>query len=265
MVRSIGIICRKWRLLFLLLLPQVLPPFASSGYRLDEWAVLNAFIITHPVKWMSFRLYPFFQVFPLLLTFTVFVLGNRVSRWFSLYIGLSYLQIAVLQSISVSKLWGTAICTANLVTFLALAALWLLEFSRPQNQLNLRGKQITAYWPLVLALFAFWEPVNPLTLQPDFNPLYLLQSGAGLSFCMATPLFLAVLILSFPTVNKFLMAGTALVGLFMGFGNLLLEFILNPTWWWIGCLHFSLVILSAYSLILVFRHTIQEDRAIRST
>jgi hypothetical protein len=60
------------------------------------------------------------------------------------------------------------------------------------------------------------------------------------------------------------MAVTAFVGLYMGLGNLLLEFVILPQWWWIGCLHFPLVILSAYSPILVFGHTIQQEAASRS-
>jgi hypothetical protein len=248
----IALIFRRWWFLGLLFLPQLLPPYASNGYDLTEWGVVNAFIITHPIKIPFSHYFPIFQVIPLVLLVLAFVFKQKVARLLSVYAGIFFLLVAVLQSISVSKLFGTAICTANLVTFGLLGFLWLRDAVHPQNSLNLRKDAVLRYWPLVLALLAFWEPVNPRTLLPDFNPMYLFTSGSGLSFCMATPLYLAILILSFPGVNKTLMAATAFIGFYIGVSNLVLEFVINPTWWWIGFLHFPLVILSVYSLFLIF-------------
>ncbi len=176
-----------------------------------------------------------------------------MSRLFSAYVGISFVLFALLQSISVSETWGTGVCTANLVTFLLLAGLWFKEAVHPQNRMYIQKDNVWKYWPLLLALFAFWEPVNPQNLSPDFNPVYLFTSGSGLSFCMTTPLYLAMLILSFPQVNKILFACTGFISFFMGISNLVLEFVIFPAFWWIGMLHFPLVILSTYSLLLVFR------------
>jgi hypothetical protein len=239
---------RQWWFLGLLLLPELLPPYSSHGYALHEWSTVNAFIITHPVKWISSGLFPIFQVIPLGLLIAVFAVRQKVSRLFNIYVAISYVLVAFLQSISISQTWGTAVCTGNLITFLILAGLWFHEAVHPQNRLDLHRDSVWKYWPLVLALFAFWEPIDPRTLTPDFNPVYLFTSGSGLSFCLVTPLYLAILILSFPHVNKPLFACTGFIGLFMGISNLVLEFIIIPAYWWIGILHFPLVILSMYCL-----------------
>jgi hypothetical protein len=129
--------------------------------------------------------------------------------------------------------------------------LWIKEAIRGKSTIPLQNLTIGNIWPLLLALFAFWFPVHPSTLLPDFNPVYLFTSGAGLSFCLSTPLFLSVLMLIFPDVNRVLLASTAFIGLYMGVSNLVLEWVIIPQYWWIGVLHVPLVIVSGYCLIRV--------------
>jgi hypothetical protein len=88
-----------------------------------------------------------------------------------------------------------------MVTFQFLSVLWIKEAIRGKHSIPLHELTIGKLWPLFLALFAFWYPVNPQTLLPEFNPAYLITTGAGLSFCLATPLFLSVLLLAFPDTN----------------------------------------------------------------
>jgi hypothetical protein len=57
----------RWWFLFLLLLPQLLPPFSFNGYAWTEWTAVNQFVITHPIKTEVEVLFPFFKVIPLLL------------------------------------------------------------------------------------------------------------------------------------------------------------------------------------------------------
>lgn len=45
---------------------------------------------------------------------------------------------------------------------------------------------------------------------------------------------------------------TGFVGVMLGLGNLVLEFIIYPNWWWIGILHIPLFVISLYCLALAF-------------
>jgi len=182
----------------------------------------------------------------------IFCVGKKAARIFGAYVGLSYTFIALLQNISISDLYGFAVCSANVITFLTLAGLWFWEAVSPKNKFETRKVSIWKYWPILLALLSLWEPVNPNTLKPDFNPVYLFTSGAGLSFCMVTPLYLAVLVLYFSAVNQPVMVATGLTGVMMSLGNMTLEFVFYPDYWWIGVLHIPLFILSTYSVVLVF-------------
>lgn len=241
------------------ILLQLVPSYASRGYKPFELPALNQYVITHPIKSEITNYLPFFQLVPLVLLVGLFVFNGKAVRLFTGYATIIYALAGVLQSVSISERWGLAICTGNLLTFSALAVLWLLETIRPQSGLIIRQKGFRHYWPLALAFFAFWGPVNPQTLLPDFNLKYLITSGTGLSFCLTTPLYLVVLNLAYPGVNRILMASLAFVGFYMGIFNLILEFLIIPSYWWIGVLHFPLLILSAWSLYRVVRDTDQPD------
>jgi hypothetical protein len=242
---------KRWWFLVLFPLFQLIPPWASEGYELRHWGQLNAFILTHPIKIIASGYFPIFKIIPLLLLAAILLTGKRAGKIFSLYAAGIILFCAVLQNISISREYGIAVCLSNMVTFAVLAAFWLGEGLLLKNRLTFRQIPFWKYWPFLPALLAFWEPVNSQTLLPDFSPILLLTSGAGLSFCMITPLLLAVLLVHFPQVNLNTLAVTSLVGLGMGLGNFYLEFILIPSYWWIGCLHIPLVFLSGYGLWLV--------------
>jgi hypothetical protein len=252
-MRNMG---RRWWFLPLLLLPQLIPPFATQGYRLIDWPAVNQFIITHPVKAIFPAVYPVFKVIPLLLLAGIVFNNKAAARLFLIWVAFDYVLVSLLQSFSISSRYGVAVCTGNLVTFLFLAVIWACEALRPAVLLSIRNQPLRRFWPVILALFAFWYPVNPQTLLPDFNPAYLITSGAGLSFCLSTPLFLSIALIAFPSANKGWIACAAFVGLFMGVSNLVLEWVIIPTYWWIGVLHLPLVLISAYALI----HVITSDR-----
>ena len=92
------------------------------------------------------------------------------------------------------------------------------------------------------------------TMAPDFNPIYIVTSGAGLAFCMMTPVYLAVLLAFYPRVNIPLLRVTALIGLIIGIYNALVNFVFLPkVLWWNGILHLPLLAISLYALILAYR------------
>lgn len=252
-------VAHQWWFLALILLLQLIPPFTSRSYDLRQWAMVNAYILTHPVKASLTGLFPVFQVTPLILIALLLIIGNKARRIFSAYVVFSYVGIALLQNISISDRYGFAICTANLLTFIILAGMWSWETIFPKNDFTAHKHPFWKYWIVLLALLPFWEPVHPFTLQPDFNPAYILTSGAGLSFCLVTPLYLALLMLYFPRVNKSLLVATGFVGVIISLGNMALEFVIFPIYWWIGILHIPLFIISLVSLWLSVKEIIAQE------
>ncbi len=244
---------RAWWFVPPVLVFALLPPYTSAGYRLTACAEVNSYILTHSIKHAFGPIYPVFQIGPLVLALAILRFGNTFARVFSVFAAISYVFIGFIQSVSASDRYGLAICTAHLAVCLFLAALWFGEALSPQSDFQDGPRPARIFWQLLLALLAFWGPVNPVTSLPDFNPRYLFSSGAGLAFCMVAPLHLALLVWYFPRVNRPILGVTSLVGFFYACGNFILFFVIYPAWWWIGVLHGPLLITSVYALLLVFK------------
>ena len=181
-------------------------------------------------------------------------LRNRVTRLFSIYVAITYVLFAFLQSIAFTEKYGLGIITINLIMFLVVAAFWFWEAILRKNDFTPGKRPAWKYWVIPLAFLAFWYPLNPCTGMPDFNPIYLLTNMSGLTFCMMTPVYLAILTLYYPRVNIATLRVTSLVGAIIGFYNIMVNFFMNPSvLWWNGVLHMPLVTISIYALALSFK------------
>jgi hypothetical protein len=238
--------------LFVLLLLCV-PPYASKGYLMDEALQLNVFILTQPIKNQLLEIYPIFNMLALLMLFLVLSAGKVFTRVFSGYVGLSYVLFAVVQNVSLSEDYGFAVCLSNVALFLFVSASWFYDFKVGQNDFS-RGVKVE--WKGILflpALLAIWQPVDRVTMGPGFNPISLISSGSGLTFCMMTTVYLSVLLYFYPKINRLALRVTSMIGLLIGLGNLWLEWIYFPHLWWVGILHLPLVIMSGCGLWLSYR------------
>ena len=187
----------------------------------------------------------------LVLIILIIVFRNRFRRLFSIYVAFSYILFALVQNIAVTEKYGLSICTINLIMFLAVAGFWIWEAIVLQNDFSPAKIPIWRYWIVPLALLAFWAPSNPRTGVPDFNPAYLFTNGAGIAFCMMTPVYIGLLTFYYPRVNIVTLRVTSLVGLIIGLYNVGTNFIISPgTLWWNGVLHIPLLIISIYGLVL---------------
>jgi Na+/proline symporter len=111
-----------------------------------------------------------------------------------------------------------------------------------------------------LAILAFWAPAS--RGRPDFNPVYLVTNGAGLAFCMMTPVYVGLLTLYWPKVNIATLRVTSLVGLIIGLYNMHVNFFVRPSMlWWNGVLHIPLLTVSLYGLILSLKRAHAEQQS----
>lgn len=242
-------ITRKWWFFGLFVLIQFIPPYASKGYKIEDWgkviqhALGNAIVYKHP------EIYPIFQVIAILAIIGILVLGNKFARVFGIYVAVSYVLFAIGQSIAFTDKYGVSMCPINLVMFLIVAGFWTWEAVVLENDYTLRKLPIWRYWVVPLAVLAFWFPMNWRTLRPDFNPILLVTNGSGLAFCLMTPVYLALLSLYWPRVNIATMRVTSIVGIIIGLYNMA-KFANFSRLWWLGILHIPLLIISVYGLIL---------------
>ncbi len=248
---------RKWWFIALFILLQFfVPPYASKGFDWAETGEVIGHILSNALIYSIPRLYPVFQVIPIILVICLLLFNQKVSRLLSIYAGISYVLFAVLQNISITEQYGPAIVLVNVIMFLLVAAAWFMEAAAGKNDFTPVRRPWWRYWVVPAALLAFWYPLHPVTYGPYFNPAYLFTSCSGLTFCMMTPVYLAILTLYYPKVNLLTLRITSLVGLIIGFYNMQVNFVFIPELlWWSGVLHLPLVALSIYGLVLSLKKT----------
>jgi hypothetical protein len=124
------------------------------------------------------------------------------------------------------------------------------EVVEEKNDFEIRKHPLWRWWVAPLAVFSFLAPVDANTMLPDFNPLRMLTNEAGLTFCMMTPVVLAVLTLFHPRVNHVILRILGFAGMLLGAVNMVMWFFVESWGWWMGVLHIPLVVISVYAFVL---------------
>ena len=255
-------ITRRWWFFLMFFLIQFIPPYASKGYKIEDWGEVIRHVLGNAIVGKHPEIYPYFQVIAVLALAGVLVLRNKFARVFSIYVAVSYILFAIGQSIAFTDKYGVSMCPINLVMFLMVAGFWAWEAVVQKNDYTLKKLPIWRYWVVPLALLAFWYPSK--SGRPDFNPLLLFTSGSALAFCLMTPVYLALLSLSWPRVNIATMRVTSIVGIIIGLYNMAKIADFNRFWWLI-VLHIPLLVISIYGLILSLKRPPSEQRVDEGT
>ncbi len=248
-------VTRKWWFLIIFILAgSVIPPITTKSYDPTQTSQVIMYILRHSLLTYCAPLYPIFKIIPILLVLGLIILGNRISRVFSLYVGITYILFAILQGVAITDKYGIGIITGNVILMILIAIFWFWEAYIAKNDFTPRKIPLVRYWVVPFAILAFWYPINPTTLGPDFNVVYLFTNAAGLAFCTMTPVYLSILAIYYPKVNIATLRVTSLLGLIIGFWNMIANVVVNPSVvWWNGTLHIPLVLISIYALILSYR------------
>lgn len=250
-------ITRKWWFLVLfILIGTITPPFVTKGFDLSKTGEIISYILQNSLIIFCSPLYPVFKIIPIILVFALILFGNRIGKIFSLYVGITYLLFALLQGIAITDKYGLGIVTGSFILMILVAIFWFWEAFVNENNFTPQKLPIIRYWVVPLAFLAFWYPINLELLKPEFNLASLFTNPAGLAFCTMTPVYLGILTLYYPKINIATLRVTSLLGIIIGFWNMVVNFLIKPDiLWWNGVLHLPLVFISIYALILSFRKT----------
>ena len=249
---------RKWWFFLLLILLQFVPSYASKGFDPAETGLVTGEILSNALAYDYPSLFPIFKIIPVILIVSTIFLKNAATGVFSVYAGITYLLFAFLQSVAVTEKYGLGIIAGNFIMFSLVAVFWFWEAFVQKNDFSSPKRVGWRYWVVPLAFLAFWYPltISEGSMIPDFNPIGILTNGAGLAFCLMTPVYIAVLTLYHPRINLATLRVTSLVGIIIAFYNVLVNFIFFfSTMWWNGVLHIPLLTISAYGLVLSFRRS----------
>lgn len=113
---KLELITRKWWFLVLfILIGTITPPIVTKGFDPSEVGEIIRHILQNSLIRFCSPLYPVFKIVPIVLVFTLILFGNRVSRIFSFYGGITYLLFAFLQGIAITDKYGFGMITGNFI------------------------------------------------------------------------------------------------------------------------------------------------------
>ena len=252
-------ITRKWWLYLLLLLLFFIPTYASRNYDPRQSVDLINQVLSAPLIFAVPVLMPISKIMTVVVILGLMIYGNRSRQIFNLYVTVMYLAIAIFQTTAITETYGLVVLSGNLALVLIVALVWAWEAVVKRNDFEIRKHPLWRWWVAPLAIMAFLSPVDTSTMTPDFSPARLLTNEAGLTFCMLTPVVLAVLTLFFPTVNPVVLRILSFVGILMGGVNMIVWFGMETWGWWMGVLHLPLVVLSTYAFVLAHSKSMRES------
>ncbi len=247
---------------FLALIPVIFffsPPYMQrNGYPLSDfskWYETIGVISSENFTGSFAKFSPLMNLIAIAVLILVFVLKNKFSRVFSIYIAIMMVFYGITQNTSYTEQNGLGIITCSYIVLPILSGVWIWEAFVRKNDFNKSiNLNIWTVCAFCAALFAFWNPINSKTLMPDFNPVYLLTNGGNSMFCTMTPMFFAVLFFIYPNINTAALRVTGIIGASIGFIQLMLHLvILAKTNWWIGVIHIPVFSLSLAAIIVSFK------------
>ncbi len=117
------------------------------------------------------------------------------------------------------RVGGPPACLCDMWTRVEQGERWVAACPAQQAPKRLIGRALAALvaeWVAPLAAVSLLAPVDATTIAPDLRALAMLSNGAGLTFCMMTPVVLAVLVMLYPSVNAVVLRVSSFVGLLLG-------------------------------------------------
>jgi hypothetical protein len=239
-----------WWIYLLLCAFLFVPSYAATGYDPRQSSALVEAVLRHPFLSVLSPVFFLLKLVPVLLMVLILVFRNRFRTVFHGYVALLLLAIAMFQNSASTERFGLVILLGNVVLIAIVALAWFWEAIARNGDYS-RARPSPWKWPFfALAFFAFWFPANNATAAPDFNPVYLVANESMTTYCMATPVLLAFLLLYFPRVNIVTFRVSAFVGVIFGVMNTIAWFALTPSMWWMGVLHIPLLLVSLLCFVL---------------
>lgn len=245
----------KWWFYLLLLVVFFLPSYASEGLDPRNTSDLVAQVLRNSLLHRYAGVFPLAKLAPTVLVVGLAVRPQRFRKAFSGYVALLYLALAFLQNTAMTTQYGLAVLSGNLTLMLCVSAIWFWELAAGRNTFVPQHPSLWRWWVAPLAFLAFWLPIDQ-SLSPSFSIAALWANEAGLTYCMMTPVILAVLLLFHPSVNRAAMRVSGFVGLLFGLINMVTWFGLTPGAWWMGVMHVPLLLLSIAAFVLALRRQV---------
>lgn len=247
--KSLG---HAWWLKLLILLALAIPPFVAGGLDPRDTSEVVPAVLAHPVLNDLAVLVVLAKYALLAVAVACLVRPALLGPLGWGYYAATLLLLAFGQNMAVTERFGFVWLVGN--TVIQLVAFAAVDVRGRRTRATAAQLRRGRSWVLAPAALAWLFPfiVRGEDVRPGV-PATALVNEAGLTYCMVTPVVLALMILYADGVHPPTLSVTAWVGLLFGVLNAVTWFVLAPASWWMGVLHLPLLVLSGYAAWLARR------------
>jgi len=245
-------IIRKWWFyaicIVLLFIPSIVQQHVSS----EKASLIVQEVMQNPLIYKVKEIFPIAKIWIIFLLIGGLIWKNNFRKTFAVSISILFAFIMIFQNVSLDTSFGYAILLGNILLQFVVILSWIYESRVCKNDFS---KPRLRWWNIVLfilAFIAFWMPA--LNGKMYFSIKDLIMNESGLTYCMVMPIILSILLLYYPGINKITLRVTSFVGFLFGILNMITWFVLNTSFWWMGIVHFPLLIISCIGLVLSKKH-----------
>lgn len=243
---------RLWPIPLLLTLPVFAAPSLLGGRPTTgpEASALIRDVLTRP---LSESAVPGALLPAKLLLLAVAVLGlvgiRQTPRIVLAYYSGVLILVALFQNAADLGIRGFAFLTGNAVSQLAVALICLVGLRRVGADAGPLHSSRLWVLPFMLLAWAYPYAVVTGSVQPSTS----LVNGAGLTYCMITPVVAGVMLVRPQGFPRVVAVAVASLGVVFGLLNMLTWFVLSSESRWMGVLHVPLLVISVVLLITAWR------------
>ncbi len=242
---------KKWWFYLLILLLFFIPSYSVKPVNPQETSMLIVEVLKNPFIHTFEIAYPIIKALFILLLILLIILKEKISYLFTAYITILLFIISIFQNMGTTETYGFSVIIGNILIQMIVVIFMILEFCIRKNKYSTGARPLWKWWVVPFALLAFWMPMGA-NGEPNFNLLHFFTNESILTYCMLTPIIIAILTIYFPNVNIPALRVMSYIGLLFGIMNMLTWFVLDPSMWWVGVLHIPLFIISIYGFVLTF-------------
>ncbi|GAB11694.1 hypothetical protein GOARA_082_00830 [Gordonia araii NBRC 100433] len=165
------------------------------------------------------------------------------------YYALILILVAPLQNIADTDEFGRAWLVGNTVLQLIVALWCAVDVIGGRSRIEAGNLRRDRLWLLIPMLLAIAMPYTIRDGHIAASFASVATNGAGVTYCMITPVVLGVLALFPDRIDYRTLFVASFVGMLFGVVNLVVWFVLTPADWWMGILHLPLVITAIFGLV----------------
>jgi hypothetical protein len=248
---------QKW-IYIAILLASFVPAYTKIPMNPQDTSNLIAEVLSNPIIYQFPFLFPIAKLFLLLLFIGPIFLKNRFSKMYSFMVVILLLPVVLFQNMSNNTSYGFSVLSGNIATQIIIVILFLWEIKVSRNNFSERNISSINIITLVMGFLAFWMPSKDGFMY--FNARDIILNEAGFTFCMIVPILISSLLTYSKSVNLTLLKMLSFISVYYGILNQITWFILNPVYWWMGVVHFPLLVNGVIGFII----SIKEEKCMRS-